>query len=104
MDFGFLKKIFRFGKKSDDDFSSDLKSLSANLPSSAYTPSSAGNFGTSGMPENVSSDNMKAKIDLVMTQLDSLKIQYESINQRLIQIESMVREIHQSSRSPTPRF
>lgn len=102
MDFGFLKKIFKFGKKKDDDFLSDYKKSTA-LTTPTTLPSTTPSFGSTAT-ENVSSENMKAKIDLVMTQLDSLKIQYESINQRLIQIESMVREIHQSSRSPTPRF
>lgn len=105
MDFGFLKKIFKFGKKNDGPFSDSkqLEPLPSVTPSS--TPSSFTSPIGAGSAENVASENMKAKIDLVMTQMDSLKIQYESINQRLIQIERMVREIYESSRTPpSPRF
>ena len=98
MVFGFLKKIFRFRKK-DEDFS-DFKTPSLTPPVPPYTPPTS--FGAS-MPETVASENVKAKIDLVMMQMDSLKIQYESINQRLIQIEKMLHDMYESSKT-TPRF
>ena len=38
-------------------------------------------------------ENVKAKIDLMLTQIDSLKTQYETLNERLKKIEQMVEEI-----------
>ena len=100
MDFGFLKKIFRFGKK-EEDFS-DFETPALPPPTPSYIPPTSTGFGLS-TSESVASENLKAKIDLVMTQMDSLKIQYESINQRLIQIEKLLRDMSESSKT-TPRF
>jgi len=49
--------------------------------------------------EAVATDNVKAKMDLVLAQVDSLRIQYEALNQRTQTIESMVREIYNLAKS-----
>ena len=46
------------------------------------------------MSETSTTDNMKAKMDLVLTQLESLNVRYETLNQRLSNIERMVQEIY----------
>lgn len=43
--------------------------------------------------EEGSMENLKIKIDLVLTHLDSLKTQYEALNERIKNIEKMVEEI-----------
>jgi flagellar biosynthesis/type III secretory pathway M-ring protein FliF/YscJ len=50
-------------------------------------------------PEDVTTGNVKAKMDLVLTQVDSLRTQYEALNQRTQTIESMVREIYNLAKS-----
>ncbi len=50
-------------------------------------------------PEAVTTENVKAKMDLVLAQVDSLRTQYEALNQRTQTIESMVREIYNLAKS-----
>lgn len=50
-------------------------------------------------PELVASDNMKAKMDLVLAQIDSLKTQFDALNQRTQTIETMVRELYNMAKS-----
>ena len=50
-------------------------------------------------PTDVASENLKAKVDLMLTQIDSLKIEYETINQRIQNIERMVRDLYAMAKS-----
>jgi len=50
-------------------------------------------------PTDASAENLKAKVDLMLTQIDSLKIEYEAINQRIQNIERMVRELYAMAKS-----
>ncbi len=43
--------------------------------------------------EESSVENLKVKMDLILTHLDSLKTQYEALNERIKNIEKMVEEI-----------
>ncbi|MEM7825510.1 MAG: hypothetical protein QW412_01460 [Candidatus Aenigmatarchaeota archaeon] len=43
--------------------------------------------------ESSSIENVRAKVDLLLTQIDSLKTQYETLNERIKNIEQMVQEI-----------
>ncbi|MEM5794076.1 MAG: hypothetical protein QXS48_02525 [Candidatus Aenigmatarchaeota archaeon] len=43
--------------------------------------------------ESSSIENLRVKIDLVLTHIDSLKTQYETLNERIKNIEQMVQEI-----------
>lgn len=43
--------------------------------------------------EPVTIENVKVKMELVLTQLDSLRIQYETLNERIKNIERLVTEI-----------
>lgn len=43
--------------------------------------------------EPASLDNVKAKIELISTQIDSLRIQNENLNERMKNIERLVTEI-----------
>lgn len=49
--------------------------------------------------ETTSAENMKAKMDLVLAELDSLRVQYEAINQRIQTIETMVKELYAMAKS-----
>lgn len=42
-------------------------------------------------PTNI--ENVKAKVELSLTQLESLRIQYETLNERIKNIERLVTEI-----------
>lgn len=45
-----------------------------------------------------SSDSVKAKLELISAQIDSIKIQYDTMNERVLQIEKMVRELLRMAR------
>jgi len=50
------------------------------------------------LPKEISSetttiDNVKAKMDLVLTQLDSIRTEYAVLNERTKTIENLLREI-----------
>jgi hypothetical protein len=51
-------------------------------------------------PETTAEGNVKAKMDLVLTQLESLNVRYETLNQRLQNIEKMVQEIYAIAKKP----
>jgi hypothetical protein len=51
-------------------------------------------------PETASTENMKAKMDLLLTQLESLNVRYETLNQRLQNIERMIQEIYVIAKKP----
>jgi len=48
---------------------------------------------------DTATENLRAKVDLMLTQIDSLKIEYEAINQRIQNIERMVRELYTMAKS-----
>ena len=43
--------------------------------------------------ESANAENVKAKIELLMTQMDSLQTQYSALNERIKNIERLVMEI-----------
>jgi hypothetical protein len=99
MNFG---KIFSFWKKKDQSSESDidLKPL-PDFPKEDFIKNS---FPRATPPLSLSStdmntENLRAKIDLMVTQLDSMRIQYESLNERIVQIEKMVKEILDMAKS-----
>jgi len=49
--------------------------------------------------ETATADNLKAKMDLLITEMDSMKFQYSALNERLQNIERMLREIYQMAKS-----
>ena len=79
--FGSTKK-----KKEEDGQTSDAE-ISANQ--SPINP----------MQDSMQPDNIKGKVDLMLAQMDSLKLEYETINQRIQNIERMVRELYAMSKS-----
>lgn len=101
--FGFLKKK----AKSDDKAESSYSSLGLPEPTFGPPPASAAenpfpsarpplnlpNVSSTGSSESASQENLKAKIDLMMTQIDSMKIQSQSMNERILQIENMVKQL-----------
>ena len=89
MVFGRFKSIFR--RKKTEDALSDLGPLPP--PVSTY-PS-----GSMSM-ESTASDNMKAKMDLLMTQVEALNVRYETLNERLKNIERMIQEIYMIAKRP----
>ena len=44
-------------------------------------------------------ENMKAKMDLVLTQIQSLNVRYETLNERLQRIEQMIQEIYRIAKA-----
>jgi len=49
--------------------------------------------------EETTIDNIKAKMDLMATNFDTLKTQYEILNQKISAIERMVKEMYEMSKS-----
>lgn len=72
-----LKEIF--SRKKEPSMISNLPKLETPKPVTA---------------ETASTENVKAKMDLLMTQIESLNVKYETLNQRLANIERMVQEIY----------
>ncbi len=81
---------FLFGRRKKDPGMQEM-------PSATYQPQYQAPAQMS--PQDMSSENTKAKMDLVLTQIDSLKIEYETINQRIQNIERMVRELYAMAKS-----
>jgi len=44
-------------------------------------------------------ENVKAKMDLVLTQIQSLNVRYETLNSRLERIEQMIQEIYRIAKA-----
>lgn len=44
-------------------------------------------------------ENVKAKMDLVLTQMQSLNVRYETLNSRLERIEQMIQEIYKIAKT-----
>ncbi len=68
---------------------------SSELPPEApqYTQS------RTSMPGDAVMDNMRAKMDMMMAQMDSLKLEYEALDQRIQNMERMIREIYMIAKS-----
>lgn len=49
--------------------------------------------------ETTTAENVKAKMDLILTQMDSLRTQYENLNERIIAIERMIKEMYDMAKS-----
>ena len=49
--------------------------------------------------ETTTVDNVKAKMELVLAQVDSLRTQYEAMNERILSIERMVKELYAMAKS-----
>lgn len=79
-------------KKSIDEI---LKEVPKDLPNASTTGTN--NFGAAS--ESATVANVKARMDLVLTQMDSLRVQYESVNERLINIEKMLKELYDMAKS-----
>lgn len=44
--------------------------------------------------ESVATENVKAKMDLVLTQLESLSIKYDTLSERIDRMEKTINEIY----------
>lgn len=49
--------------------------------------------------ESIGIENIKAKIDLMLTQIESLRAKYETMNTKIAEIERMIREIYEMAKS-----
>jgi hypothetical protein len=49
--------------------------------------------------ETTTADNVKAKMDLIMTQLDSLKTQNDVLNQKIENMDKILKEIYALAKS-----
>lgn len=87
-----FKLIFGGGKKKET-------SVEEPLPNYPMINPSINQPSQSSYPTDVATENLKAKVDLMLTQVDSLKLEYEAINQRIQNIERMVRELYTMAKS-----
>lgn len=51
------------------------------------------------MTGEANAENVKAKMDLVLTQIQSLNVRYETLNERLQRIEAMIQEIYRIAKA-----
>jgi hypothetical protein len=49
--------------------------------------------------ESATIDNVKAKMDLVLTQLDSLRVQYQVLNEKVTTMEKILQELYKMAKS-----
>lgn len=83
----FSKLTGIFKRKKKDDILKDLPPLPPLTTKTDITSESA----TVG--------NVKARMDLVLTQMDSLRVQYETMSERLANIEKMIKELYEMAKS-----
>jgi hypothetical protein len=76
----------KFWKKKEKDIDFGTK----NIPPMPDLPKMIGDTNT---------ENMKAKMDLVLTQIQSLNVRYETLNERLQRIEQMIQEIYRIAKA-----
>lgn len=86
-----FKLIFGRGKKNEPAVE---EIPLTNYPETYTPPITQPNY-----PIDASAENLKAKVDLMLSQVDTLKIEYEAINQRIQNIERMVRELYAMAKS-----
>jgi hypothetical protein len=75
----------RFWKKKEKNLDIDLK-----IPPVSDLPKMTG---------EANAENVKAKMDLVLTQIQSLNVRYETLNERLQRIEQMIQEIYRIAKA-----
>jgi hypothetical protein len=75
----------RFWKKKEKNLDTDLK-----IPPLSDLPKMTG---------EANAENVKAKMDLVLTQVQSLNVRYETLNERLQRIEQMIQEIYKIAKA-----
>lgn len=95
---GLFDKLSFFKRKPKEepvDYSSVGLSSPTYRPTATSTPLPAAS-------EFATQENIKAKIDLVMTQIDNMRIQHESMNERMSRIESMLKQLLEMAK--TTRF
>lgn len=78
--------VFGFGKKKEPE-------PVPPVPPVELTPPKPETSETADM------ENIKAKIDLLATRVEGLRTQYSMINERLENLEKMVKEIYQLAKS-----
>ncbi|MEM5883158.1 MAG: hypothetical protein QXQ77_02875 [Candidatus Aenigmatarchaeota archaeon] len=66
-------------------------SITTEIPELPPLPPSLPKPEVSIEPSSI--ENLRAKIELILTHIDSLKTQYETLNERIKNIEQMVQEI-----------
>lgn len=88
--FSRIAGLFRRKKKPLDD------DILKNLP---RPPAAAAGMPRSITGEAVAAENVRARMDLVLTQMDSLRVQYETLNERLASVEKMIKELYDMAKS-----
>jgi len=75
----------KFWKKKEKDLNFDLKTAPpTDLPK---------------MTGEANAENVKAKMDLVLIQMQSMNVRYETLNSRLERIEQMIQEIYRIAKA-----
>lgn len=83
-----IKGIFR-RKKAEVD----MLSMGTSLPE-IEIPRPVAPAELPRLPTAYGDENVRAKMDLIATHLESLKVQYETLNERVARIEKMLNEIY----------
>jgi hypothetical protein len=50
-------------------------------------------------PEIATIENVRTKMDLVLTQLDSLRVQYQVLNEKVTNMERILQELYKMAKS-----
>jgi len=90
--------VLNFFKRKPKAETVDYSSLGLSSPTTSSTMASTMSIPATN--EFATQENIRAKIDLMMTQIDSMRIQHESMNERIAQIEKMVKQLLDMSSKP----
>jgi len=116
----FFKKKEGGDEPSKDEYASTLglnKPITGTEPEQAYDqsdrPRPYQQYGTPYSPPSsypttapqaqfATQENMKAKMDLIMAQIESVRLQSEAMNERLAQTERMVKQLLEIAKARSP--
>lgn len=89
---GLFSRLNIFKRRPKEEEKTDYSSVGLPAPSLGRTPALLSS-------EIGAQDNARAKLDLMMTQIDGMRIQQESISERVQQIEKMVKQLLDMAKS-----
>ena len=84
---GFLDGFFGIFRRKKEEPAKETPLTAAPYPLTAPTA------------ETTTIDNVKAKMDLVLTELDSIRTQYQVLSGKVSSIEKMVKELYDMAKS-----
>ena len=87
---GILDRLRRKKKYRDFDINEPMPTSTSAAPAQLAYPAQP---AAPAVPRATAPESLKAQMDLVMSQMENLRIQYEAIDSRLQNMERVIKEI-----------